>query len=98
MVNPTGWWTDSIPVPEYRSLAERHPRVVLVNTWYNVATETIWRDVNGDTYSRSAPDPIPLDDGWPPRSVVVLDADTLEMVDSIEVPETVDDLHPEVFG
>ena len=92
LVHPTGWWLEPIPPPENQALAQRHPRVILVNTWYNVIPGSYYRDVNGNPSFYHVYEPIPVDPDWPEGSVVILDADTLEMIESIQVYRTNDEM------
>lgn len=92
LVDPTGWWLEPIPPEENRAIAEEHPRVILVNTWYNVITGSWSRDANGVPSFYHVHEPIPVDPAWPDGSVVVLDADTHEVIESIKVYRTIDEM------
>lgn len=91
-MNPTGWWFDVIPEPRYQHIADEHPRVALVNTWYDVVTGTVSRDANGVPSLYDASEPVPIDPEWPAGSVVVLDAATYEVLDSVQVHRTIDEM------
>ena len=92
LVNPTGWWLEPIPPPQNQAIAEAHPRVILVNTWYNVIPGSYYRDANGYPSFYPVYEPIPVDPDWPEGSVVILDADTLEMIESVQVYRTNDEM------
>ncbi len=98
LVNPTGWWLDVIPEPRYRAIAEEHPRVFTVNTWHDVVTGSYSRDVNGEPAHHYANEPVPIDPEWPERSVVVVDAETYEVLASVEVHRTITDMLDDVSG
>lgn len=93
LVNPTGWWFEPIPEPQYRTIAEQHPDVVLVNTWHDVVTASVSRDVNGVPTLYDASEPVPINAEWPSGSVVVLDANTYEVLDSVGVYSTIDEMN-----
>ncbi|WP_127572354.1 hypothetical protein [Georgenia faecalis] len=89
LVRPVGWWGDSPPEPRYAQLARDHPDLVLINTWHNVVVDVVERDANGTVHSRYPSEPVLIDPQWPPRSFVVLDAHTHEMLDAVEIAETI---------
>ncbi len=67
--------------------------MVLVNTWHDVVTASVSRDVNGVPTLYDASEPVPINAEWPSGSVVVLDANTYEVLDSVGVYSTIDEMN-----
>lgn len=81
-----GWWgyTYKGAMP---SLAVEHPVTILVNTWTGEVVESFERAGDGTSRPVSTDQvrEVPVDPAWPSQSIVVLDGQTLEVVDHFRV-------------